>query len=444
MKKFWKKIAQVALSATITAAISAVVSLVTNKSKTKTQTQAAIDLEAEKLKNAKKLEEKRTEERRKRLRDEEEHQRRMWEMREEQRQKRKESSQQSTVEQPFDAPYVSKVASFKDSLENDTRELEWLVGKKIEVGGRSLIYGPAGVGKSALALQWATNIARGTKYGCLPDEEENSHDVQQVILIDLEMSAAEQKARTRGITIPENLLRNTEPIYNLDELFTMIEHESRGPKTTVIIDNIRKLEEEMSQTNQVNEYFSKLEQTQEKLAAKGIIVTFITITHTSKDFDMYKPVQLNDVAGGADLARFSTSVYALIPGHDGKVLFKALKQRNTSRMEDVYVLCIEGSPNLHLEFVCTCKEEDALPVKPKKPKGGKAGSSIKDTKTAEEPKSAEEPKKKGRKRLTDEDKAEIARLYEQKIMKSAEIAKRYEISLRTVQRIAKEAQEARA
>ena len=83
-------------------------------------------------------------------------------------------------------------------------------------------------------------------------------------------------------------------------------------------------------------------------------------------------------------------------------------------------------------------------MKPKKPKGGKAGSSIKDTKTAEEPKSAEEPKKKGRKRLTDEDKAEIARLYEQKIMKSAEIAKRYEISLRTVQRIAKEAQEARA
>lgn len=355
-----------------------------------------MELEDHKLENAMDLEEKRTEERRKRLRDEEEHQRRMWEMREEQRQKRSESSQQPTTDQAFEVPYVSKVAPFKESLENDTRELEWLVGKKIEVGGRCLIYGPAGVGKSAFALQTAIHIAGGTEYGFLPFEEENQHEAQQVILIDLEMSAAEQKERTRGITIPDNLLRNTEPIYNLDELFRMIEHESHGPKVTVIIDNIRKLEEEMSQTNQVNEYFSKLEQTQERLAAKGIIVTFITITHTGKDFDMYKPVQLSDIAGGADLARFSTSVYALVPGRDGNVVFKALKQRNTARMEDVHVLRIKESPNLHLDFVCTCKEGDALPVKPK---GGKASNTSKST--------ADAPKKKGNTKLTETDVDEI-------------------------------------
>ena len=295
------------------------------------------------------------------------------------------------VSVPSYDPYVSKVASFKDSLENDTRELEWLVGNKIEVGGRCLIYGPAGVGKSAFALQTAIAIAGGTDYGFLPSEEENQHEAQQVILIDLEMSAAEQKERTRGITIPDNLLRNTEPIYNLDELFRMIEQESHGPKVTVIIDNIRKLEEEMSQTNQVNEYFSKLEQTQERLAAKGIIVTFITITHTGKDFDMYKPVQLSDIAGGADLARFSTSVYALVPGRDGNVVFKALKQRNTARMEDVYVLRIKESPNLHLDFVCTSNDGDALPVKPK---GGKADKSIKP---------ADAPKKKGNKKVDEGD-----------------------------------------
>ena len=355
-----------------------------------------MELEDHKLENAMDLEEKRTEERRKRLRDEEEHQRRMWEMREEQRQKRSESSQQPTTDQAFEVPYVSKVAPFKESLENDTRELEWLVGKKIEVGGRCLIYGPAGVGKSAFALQTAIHIAGGTEYGFLPSEEENQHEAQQVILIDLEMSAAEQKERTRGITIPDNLLRNTEPIYNLDELFRMIEHESHGPKVTVIIDNIRKLEEEMSQTNQVNEYFSKLEQTQERLAAKGIIVTFITITHTGKDFDMYKPVQLSDIAGGADLARFSTSVYALVPGRDGNVVFKALKQRNTARMEDVHVLRIKESPNLHLDFVCTCKEGDALPVKSK---GGKASNTSKST--------ADAPKKKGNTKLTETDVDEI-------------------------------------
>lgn len=396
MKKRWIKFGFAALSAIITAAVTACVSILTNKSKTKNQAQAAMELEDHKLENAMDLEEKRTEERRKRLRDEEEHQRRMWEMREEQRQKRSESSQQPTTDQAFEVPYVSKVAPFKESLENDTRELEWLVGKKIEVGGRCLIYGPAGVGKSAFALQTAIHIAGGTEYGFLPSEEENQYEAQQVILIDLEMSAAEQKERTRGITIPDNLLRNTEPIYNLDELFRMIEHESHGPKVTVIIDNIRKLEEEMSQTNQVNEYFSKLEQTQERLAAKGIIVTFITITHTGKDFDMYKPVQLSDIAGGADLARFSTSVYALVPGRDGNVVFKALKQRNTARMEDVHVLRIKESPNLHLDFVCTCKERDALPVKPK---GGKASNTSKST--------ADAPKKKGNTKLTEADVDEI-------------------------------------
>lgn len=391
MKKRWIKFGFAALSAIITAAVTACVSILTNKSKTKNQAQAAMELEDHKLENAMDLEEKRTEERRKRLRDEEEHQRRMWEMREEQRQKRTESSQQPTTDQAFEVPYVSKVAPFKESLENDTRELEWLVGKKIEVGGRCLIYGPAGVGKSAFALQTAIHIAGGTEYGFLPSEEENQHEAQQVILIDLEMSAAEQKERTRGITIPGNLLRNTEPIYNLDELFRMIEQESHGPKVTVIIDNIRKLEEEMSQTNQVNEYFNKLEKTQERLAAKGIIVTFITITHTGKDFDMYKPVQLSDIAGGADLARFSTSVYALVPGRDGNVVFKALKQRNTARMEDVYVLRIKESPNLHLDFVCTSNDGDALPVKPK---GGKADKSIKP---------ADAPKKKGNKKVDEGD-----------------------------------------
>ena len=387
----WKAIGFGAIAAAATAVVTLGVKTGWDYVTSLFQTKAAMELEDHKLENAKNLEKKKTKERRKRLRDEEEHQRRMWEMREEQRQKRTESSQQPTTDQAFEVPYVSKVASFKESLENDTRELEWLVGKKIEVGGRCLIYGPAGVGKSAFALQTAIHIAGGTEYGFLPSKEENQHEAQQVILIDLEMSAAEQKERTRGITIPDNLLRNTEPIYNLDELFRMIEQESHGPKVTVIIDNIRKLEEEMSQTNQVNEYFSKLEQTQERLAAKGIIVTFITITHTGKDFDMYKPVQLSDIAGGADLARFSTSVYALVPGRGGNVVFKALKQRNTARMEDVYVLRIKESPNLHLDFVCTSNDGDALPVKPK---GGKADKSIKP---------ADAPKKKGNKKVDEDD-----------------------------------------
>lgn len=260
---------------------------------------------------------------------------------------------------------IPKVDSFKKVLETAPTKLEWIVANKIEEGGRCIVFGPPGVGKSTFALQCAIAIAGGTKFFFLPPEEEKQHEAQQVIYIDLEMTPVEQKERTRGVTIPDNILRNTEAINNLDELFRLIEHESRGPKVTVIIDNIRKFEEEMSQTNQVNDYFCKLEQTQEKLAAKGITVTFITITHTAKDFDMYKPVQLNDVAGGADLSRFSTSVYALVPGREGTIVFKAVKQRNSTKMNEVCVLCFDKNPNLHLEFVRTCKEDEALPVKPK-------------------------------------------------------------------------------
>jgi len=346
----------------------------------------------------------------------------------------KQQNASADVAEEFEVPYVSKVASFKESLENDKRELEWLVGKKIEVGGRCLVYGPSGVCKSFFSLQTAIAIAGGTQYGFLPSEEENQHEPQQVILIDLEMSAAEQKERTRGVTIPGNLLRNTEPIYNLDELFRMIEHESCGPKVTVIIDNIRKLEEEMSQTNQVNEYFSKLEQTQERLAAKGITVTFITITHTAKTFDMYKSVQLSDLAGGADLARFSTSVYALVPGREGNKVFKAVKQRNCASKDEVYILRFEEKPNLHLEFVRACKEDEALPVNPKAKGGkGKSNSNMPSGNAAKN--AANKPK---RQRLSDEEKKEIVRLYEQKIMKSPEIAKKFMIGLRTVQRTVKE------
>ena len=104
--------------------------------------------------------------------DEEEHQRRMWEMREEQRQKRTESSHQPTTDQAFEVPYVSKVAPFKESLENDTRELEWLVGKKIEVGGRFCV---RLVGRK---LRIQTDSADGL---LIADARTTSHEVQRLL-----------------------------------------------------------------------------------------------------------------------------------------------------------------------------------------------------------------------------------------------------------------------
>jgi predicted DNA-binding protein (UPF0251 family) len=90
---------------------------------------------------------------------------------------------------------------------------------------------------------------------------------------------------------------------------------------------------------------------------------------------------------------------------------------------------------LHFEYVEVKPEKEALPKKPKT-------SKVTDKKDDAKP--ADKAQKKGKKQLTDEQKAEIARLYEQKIMKSSEIAKKYQINVKTVQRIVNEARDARA
>ena len=329
------------------------------------------------------------------------------------------NSQDSDEASTNDAPYVSKLVPLKDTLEKDQTERRWLIGNKIEEGGRCIVFGPPGIGKSIFALQCALAIAEGSKYKFLPQEEQNQHDGQQVIHIDLEMVPEDIIKRTRGVTIPDNILRNTEPINNFDELFWLIEHESQAPKVTVIIDNLRKFEEDMSQTNRVTEYFNKLEETRKNLANKGIKVTFITITHTDKKFDIHKPVQMKDVAGGADLSRFSTSVYALVPGRDSTVVFKAIKQRCSARMDGVYILRIEENPNLHLEYVRTCKEEEALPIR---------------TITSKSTSTGEKPKMKGNTKITNEQVIELV----EKGLEEKQIASKLEVSCRTVQRHMKE------
>ena len=268
-----------------------------------------------------------------------------------------------------DAP-SPEVVPFGELRHRVRRRIQWLIGDYVYVGGRCILFGPPSVGKSILSLQLAIAIAEGSEYGFLPPEEENSHAEQQVILFDFEMKAEEQLERIGDKTMPSNLFRCEDRISSFDQLFKTIEEVIQAPKVTVIIDNIRKLEE-MSHGNQVTEYFNKLEQTQEKLKDKGITVTFITVTHTGKDFDKTSPVEMNDMAGGADLSRFSSSIIALAPARDGNVMFRAVKKRNSPETDEVYILRIAETPYLHFEYVCTSNVEDALPDKLKAKKRAK-------------------------------------------------------------------------
>ena len=315
-------------------------------------------------------------------------------------------------------PSTPTLVPLKEALHKDDQKLSWLVGNLIEEGGRCILFGPPGIGKSIFALQLAISIANGSKYSFLPPEEGYQHEGQQVIYIDLELSMAEQRARIKGTTIPDNLFRNEKEICSLDELFAIIKEGCRAPKCTVIIDNLRKLAE-TNQAYQVNEYYRKLELTQKTLMEQGSTVTFITFTHTNKSLDVFKPIDMSNMAGGADLARFATSIYALVQARDGEIMFKQLKGRNSASMNGVYVLRIVDMPYSHLEYVRSCKEEDALPVKPKASKST----------------SNENTKMKGNKKVTDEQRAEIIRLHDEEGLTYEELAKMFGVSVRTISRI---------
>ncbi len=369
----WKAIGFGAIAAATTALVTYGVKTGWNYVTSLFQTKAAKDLEDKKLKNAKALEKERTKQHKKRLKDKERHNRKMAEIELEKKQKMSELSKQQsapTQEAPVDDSPSPEVVPFGNLRHRIRRRIQWLIGHLVEVGGRCILFGPPSIGKSILSLQLAIAIAEGSEYVFLPPEEENSHGEQQVIFFDFEMKAEEQLERIGDRTMPSNLFRCEGPISSFDQLFKTIEEVSQAPKVTVIIDNIRKLEE-MSQSNQVTEYFNKLEQTQEKLKAKGITVTFITVTHTGKDFDKTSPIELNDMAGGADLGRFSSTVAALAPARDGNVMFRAVKKRNSPSTEEVYILRIAETPYLHFEYVCTSNVEDALPA-PKAKKRPKA------------------------------------------------------------------------
>lgn len=125
----------------------------------------------------------------------------------------------------------------------------------------------------------------------------------------------------------------------------------------------------------------------------------------SQSFNLLGWVLHKNFIGGlpyGERARFSTSVYTLVPGRNGNVVFKAVKQRNCARKDEVYILRFEENPNVHLEFECACKEEEALPVKPKSSKAGKTGQSTID-----------EPKKKGNTKVDEGDIEKMVALSDQ-------------------------------
>lgn len=450
MSKFWRKIGQVTLTATITAVITAAVNLVTNKFKTKTQTQAAIDLEAEKLKNAQKLEETRTAERIKRYEAEEEHRRKMNEIAEEQRRKHRES-QQAAQEQVNGDTSLDTAPNLRSSASVFTRPSGfgpkvWLVDGYAKPGQITMIVAGADVGKSSLLTQTALAVAKGVRPEYLPDSC-NASLRQDVVYYRIEdfPDELEGKYGAGEVLKVENLLWVLPEDLGVSSLSAFLAHVKRLANTLerdtlVCADPVTKLDGYRHE-----ECIKGLEEAQKIAKENGVTLTVIVTAHLDEINDS-KHLTTEFIKGGDKGVQQAGSVIALrMEGTSGRnhrfiQCLKAPKGHPMPFPEGVLVCKYvktqldEDNSYLHFEFVEIKPEADARPDKPKKPKAnkGKVGTSNASSTADEEPQ-----KKAPNKKLSDEDKDEIVNLL-RKGVKSPVIAKQFKVSLRTVQRIKSE------
>lgn len=453
MSKNWKNVGWAALSAAITAAITysikAVVNHFSNKSNSNVQTKAAMVLEDHKLENAKELEEKKTEERKKRLEDEEEHRRKMNEIAEEQRRKHRES-QQAALEQVNGDTSLDTDPNLRSSASVFTRPSGfgpkvWLVDGYAKPGQITLVVAGGGVGKSTLLLQIAKAVANGERAEFLPDSccASLKQDVVYYRIEDFpdELEGKYGKGKVfDGLNIqwvlPEDLGVNSLSAF-LDHVKRLAHKLERD--TLVCVDPATKLDGHSHEA-----CIKGLEDAQKIAKANSVTLSFIVAAHVDEIKD-WKHLTTENIKGGDKGVQQAGAVIALrkegTPGDNHRFIqcLKAPKGHPAPFPEGVlvckYVKTRLDNDNwyLHFEHVEIKPEKKALPKKPKtiKEDDKTEASNGVSNKTTDGP-------KKTKRTLTAEEKAEVVMLLEQKV-KSPVIAKQFKISLRTVQRIAKEA-----
>ena len=392
MKKKWSKIGFAALSALITAVITAGVNLLTNKSKTKTQTKAALEIENAKLKNAQDLEKTRTNERKKRFKDEEDHRRKMNEIAEEQRRKHRES-QQAAQEQVNGDTSPGTDPNLRSSARVFTRPSGfgpkvWLVDGYAKPGQITLVVAGGGVGKSTLLLQIAKAVANGERAEFLPDSccASLKQDVVYYRIEDFpdELEGKYGKGKVfDGLNIqwvlPEDLGVNSLSAF-LDHVKRLAHKLERD--TLVCVDPATKLDGHSHEA-----CIKGLEDAQKIAKANSVTLSFIVAAHPDEIND-WKPLTTEHIKGGDKGVQQAGAVIALrmegTPGGNHRFIqcLKAPKGHAMPFPEGVlvckYVKSKLDNDNwyLHFEYVEIKPETDARPEKAKVNKAGNTSKSI--------------------------------------------------------------------
>lgn len=309
----------------------------------------------------------------------------------------------------------------------DVSELQ-MCGELLSKGDTMILFSPDGEGKSTLAAGMCIDIASGAKTKLLPESMvlyENKP--QPVLMIDKELNYYDMRMRygLDNYRFSDNLYRLKSNISSVDEMLAYIEKfvDEKKSDVTICIDNLSAIIPPNSASAFI-ELFKKQKMIKDKAMSNGYHVTFIIITHSKKTESGRVS---EDFYGSSYIGNLSSTRIALLPtrlGKDYKML-KVQKNRKFAVRDEVIVIKRVTTPYLHFEYFDMRPEDEVAPIKQKAVKI--------DNPAPESASSVLSHKKAPNQKVTPDKEEKIMAMYS-KGMKQNTIAKKLNISAKTVYR----------
>ena len=264
----------------------------------------------------------------------------------------------------------SQWEDFDDMLYNHKEEpSDMLFGKFIKKGGIHLIGGPKSSGKTIVVMTIAESISKGK--ACCWKEKKKCTSSQQagqdVFIYDLEMEEDALKNRNGryGHKFP-GIKRCKNKEFTVNTWLKDVTHVIRNGTgdMTVILDNVTRLRDYMTQPVTARKLFDGIKSLQELAKQNGIVVTFILVCHLGNDRQPYNPMTLKDFAVADSLTTGMDSITAISPSiTKNEVVFKVICLRHGQTPDQVAILSKEEKPFLHVELSRFDDESNVLPQK---------------------------------------------------------------------------------
>ncbi len=267
-------------------------------------------------------------------------------------------------------PAVAEVSDLNQVINSTEASITEYVNGFIPDGGNVIVFGPTGNCKSFLVDGAGIAFAEGK----VPSFAPHGGTVEkplEVVLFDAELTDGNIKKRygKHGYVFPKNFRRVKNCIYgSADDFLTEVKNQAMQltGDAIIILDNITAACPSLGQ-NATREFYDRLNAI--KAEAK-FTITFIVVCHTTKAYKEGAPIELNHLAGSANVSNFATNVIAIGPTQFPSIkMLKVLKDRENSLPEQVFLEDVVDKPYVHLVYNNTISEEHALPVKKKASKG---------------------------------------------------------------------------